>query len=145
MAALINARHELFAQERARGATADEAYAKAGYKPDRGHASRLAANGSILARIDELLEVRNEQAEMKIGEALAFLASAIRTPVGEVDETSTLAQEVTYDQTEQGSRKKVKMVGKTDALKLMADWLGWSKAKQLEVTGPGPIKVTIGA
>ena len=51
---LKNARHERFAQAVAAGKPADEAYHAAGYKPDRAHASRLAANGNIRARITEL-------------------------------------------------------------------------------------------
>ena len=55
MPVLPNQRHELFAQELAKGKTADEAYELAGYKPDRGHASRMASNGNICARVEELL------------------------------------------------------------------------------------------
>jgi phage terminase small subunit len=53
MAPLRNTRHECFAQELATGKTADEAYQIAGYKPDRAHASRLAANGNIRGRVTE--------------------------------------------------------------------------------------------
>jgi phage terminase small subunit len=54
MPVLVNAKHELFAQEVAKGATADAAYQAAGYRPSRAHASRLATNGSVVARIAEL-------------------------------------------------------------------------------------------
>ncbi|MGK9282022.1 terminase small subunit [Sinorhizobium meliloti] len=54
MPVLKNARHEKFAQELAKGKTADEAYASAGYKPDRGNASRLTANDSIKDRVAEI-------------------------------------------------------------------------------------------
>lgn len=57
MPVLSNPRHERFAQELAKGETADAAYQTAGYSPDRGHASRLAANGSIVARVAELQAV----------------------------------------------------------------------------------------
>lgn len=53
---LTNAKHERMAQGLAKGLTADEAYAEAGYKPDRGNASRLTANDSIKARVAEILE-----------------------------------------------------------------------------------------
>lgn len=55
MAILNNPRHERFAQGLAAGKSADEAYQEAGFKPDRGHASRLAAKGNIQARVAELL------------------------------------------------------------------------------------------
>ncbi|TPM37041.1 hypothetical protein [Mesorhizobium sp. B2-3-2] len=54
MPVLDNQRHEAFAQALAKGKSADEAYAEAGYKPDRGNASRLTANDNIAARVAEL-------------------------------------------------------------------------------------------
>lgn len=52
---LKNQRHELFAQGIAAGKTADEAYAAAGYKPNRGNASTLKADQNISRRVTELL------------------------------------------------------------------------------------------
>lgn len=54
MPVLKNARHERFAQGLAKGKTADDAYAEAGFKPNRHNASRLKTNDNILARIAEL-------------------------------------------------------------------------------------------
>jgi len=54
MAPLTNARHEAFAQGLAKQKTIDDAYASAGFKPNRGNASRLKANESIAARVAEL-------------------------------------------------------------------------------------------
>lgn len=54
MTILDNPRHEAFAQAFAAGATADDAYAQAGFKADRGHASRLAASEAVRARIQEI-------------------------------------------------------------------------------------------
>ena len=56
MAPLKNQRRELFAQALARGNTADDAYAEAGFSPNRGNAARLKANEDILARVLELQE-----------------------------------------------------------------------------------------
>jgi phage terminase small subunit len=61
MPILRNARHERFAQGLAEGKCADEAYQAAGYKPDRGHASRLATNGSIVARVAEIQAIAVEK------------------------------------------------------------------------------------
>lgn len=55
MPILANQRHELFAQEMAKGESASSAYEKAGYNPDRGAASRLSANVSVQARVQEIL------------------------------------------------------------------------------------------
>jgi phage terminase small subunit len=51
---LKNARQEKFAQELAKGKSQLDAYVAAGYKPDRGAASRLLANVNVSVRIDEL-------------------------------------------------------------------------------------------
>lgn len=56
MPTLKNARHEKFAQALFKGKSAEDAYVEAGFKPDRGNASRLQRNDSIRQRIDELLE-----------------------------------------------------------------------------------------
>ncbi len=56
MGLLKNTKHELVAQEIAKGGTIIAAYTKAGYKPNTGHASRLASKGSIQRRIAELQE-----------------------------------------------------------------------------------------
>lgn len=55
MAVLTNQRHERFAQEMAKGMSATEAYASAGYKPDDGNATRLTGNDRVQARVAELL------------------------------------------------------------------------------------------
>lgn len=58
MTALTNPKHEKFAQELSKGQTADEAYVVAGYKRNRGNASTLKQDQSILARVSELLTER---------------------------------------------------------------------------------------
>jgi phage terminase small subunit len=73
MPVLKNARHEAFAQAIASGKTADEAYALAGYRPDRGHASRLAANGSIRARIEAIKAKAADKAEWSAADRLKAL------------------------------------------------------------------------
>lgn len=53
---LKNARHEKFAQELAKGKSQEDAYRDAGYIGDRTHASRLATNDNVQARLAELKE-----------------------------------------------------------------------------------------
>ena len=55
MPILSNAKHERFAQELAKGKSADEAYETAGYSPHRQNASRLMANDDIKMRVAEIL------------------------------------------------------------------------------------------
>ena len=54
MPPLPNARHERFAQGLFEGMTADEAFVTAGYKQNRGNASRLKSNENVRARLAEL-------------------------------------------------------------------------------------------
>lgn len=49
-----NTRHEIFAQELAKGISKTEAYLRAGYKGDRTAASRLSTNVNILRRVRQL-------------------------------------------------------------------------------------------
>lgn len=74
MPVLKNARHESMAQALAKGKTADEAYALAGYKPDRGNASRLTAKDSIRARVDEIVGKGAERAEATVERVLKELS-----------------------------------------------------------------------
>lgn len=74
MPTLSNPKHELFAQELAKGKTADEAYQLAGYKPNRGNAATLKANQNISDRVAEILEraaTRVEITQAKVLEELA--------------------------------------------------------------------------
>jgi hypothetical protein len=61
MPVLPNARHEAFAQAVAKGKSATEAYTSAGYKGDRGAASRLSANINVQRRVTELQAMTAEK------------------------------------------------------------------------------------
>lgn len=64
MPVLSNQRHERFAQELAKGKTADEAYQLAGYDENRGNASRLKANENVASRVVELQQNGAKRAEV---------------------------------------------------------------------------------
>lgn len=91
MPVLKNARHETFAQGLAKGMTADEAYVSAGYKPDRGHASRLAANGNIRARVDEIKNRVAEKAEWSAADRLSSLKTIFDASVKDDRRTAIAA------------------------------------------------------
>lgn len=63
---LDNARHERFAQERAKGKTVDEAYVLAGFKANRGNAARLNANESVQGRIREIQDKASTRTEITV-------------------------------------------------------------------------------
>lgn len=58
MPVLPNAKHEVFAQELAKGMSADKSYETAGFAPNRHNAATLARKQHILARVAELLADR---------------------------------------------------------------------------------------
>ena len=66
MPRLDNQRHERFAQALFEGETADAAYVKAGFKANRGNASRLKANENILARVSELQNAMAKSTEISV-------------------------------------------------------------------------------
>lgn len=63
---LKNPKHERFCQELAKGKTADEAYQIAGFKENRGNATRLKANESISDRVAELQERSAARVELTV-------------------------------------------------------------------------------
>lgn len=73
MPVLRNAKHEAFAQALAKGMTRDQAYAAAGYKPDRKNAHRLTTNDDIAARVAELSTKIAEKAEWSAADRLLAL------------------------------------------------------------------------
>jgi phage terminase small subunit len=74
MSALKNTRHERFAQELAGGKSASEAYAIAGYSPNRRNASVLRRHQDIQSRLGELLAIRDKSAEQATERAVEALA-----------------------------------------------------------------------
>jgi phage terminase small subunit len=76
MPVLPNQRHEAFAQALAKGKSASEAMTAAGYRTDRGNASRLTANDSIRQRVAELQAKGAEKAVVTIDSLAAELDEA---------------------------------------------------------------------
>lgn len=66
MAVLKNPKHELFAQELAKGKSASEAYVLAGYKSHDGNASTLRGNQKVEARLAELLSKAATRTEITV-------------------------------------------------------------------------------
>lgn len=130
---LSNPRHERFAQAIARGEYADAAYKEAGFKNHRSSASRLLANASIQRRIAALQLENCEMSKIDRQEALAYLASVVRTPIGHVTADSPVCQEYSEATTPEGQTYlKVKMPSKIDALRLIGKWSGWERGTQAE-------------
>ena len=87
--------------------------------------SRLFDKVHVRRYAEEILAKAKRKAEqsrfLSLEEKREFLANVVRTPVGEVDETSSLVQEVTHSA--DGSRK-IKLPDKHRALELDARLMG---------------------
>jgi hypothetical protein len=70
---------------------------------------------SYLAKLKEVLFTKQA---LSYSEKRAWLAKAVRTPVGELHEGSDLAQEVTITEGKEGTSRKVKAVDKLRAIEL---------------------------
>lgn len=74
MPILSNPKHELFAQEIAKGVPASQAYVNAGYAKNDSNSSRLNGNDRVKARVQELLEASAEKAGVTIDRIVNELA-----------------------------------------------------------------------
>jgi phage terminase small subunit len=74
MPVLKNPKHELFAQEVAKGVTLETAYALAGYAPSRKNAQRLRSNEGVSRRVEEILSRAAEKTGVSIEKVLSELA-----------------------------------------------------------------------
>ena len=86
MPELKNSRHELFAQNVAKGMTADAAYAAAGFTKNDGNASRLKGNERISARIEELQKKIAERALVDVERVINGLLNIADADISEAFE-----------------------------------------------------------
>lgn len=91
MAALINARHERFAQELAKGKTASEAYEIAGFQPSRPNASRLQHADNIRQRVAEVQASEAAVAQEATQKAVEALALSREWVLARLQENATNA------------------------------------------------------
>ena len=113
MSVLKNARHELFAQCVTNGMLLDDAYEKAGFKPNQRNSSRLRKLTSVDERIAELL---NERAS-KIVEKVAIEVEYTREKLlAELERARQVAEEA-----KNGSAMAMATLGKAKILGLIID------------------------
>lgn len=106
MPVLKNARHEKFAQALAKGMSATEAYAEAGYKGDRTAASRLSTNVNISQRVREISGRVAEKAEWSAADRLAALKRI--TDAAEKDDPRVAVSAIAEANRMQGSHAPAK-------------------------------------
>jgi phage terminase small subunit len=119
----LNRRQQLFCQYIAEGESQARAYLKAGFKANTiqqagSNAIRLIRTERVASYLSKLKELNFAKNALSVSEKRAFLARAVRTPVGEITEASDLAQEVTFSEGKEGSSRKVRAVDKLKAIEL---------------------------
>jgi hypothetical protein len=119
----LNKRQQLFCHYLSEGESQARAYLKAGFKANTirqagSNAIRLMRTERVSSYLAKLKEVHFTKQALTYAEKRAWLAKAVRTPVGELHEGSDLAQEVTITESKEGTSRKVKAVDKLRALEL---------------------------
>jgi len=139
--------HERFAVLYASGWTKAAAWMEATGEADRKRATeegcRVSKRADVAARLSELQRDAARDAAMDRRELLDYLAGAIRLPVGALDETSPLVEQITP--TEHGA--KLRAVSKLGACALLARLCGWEKPLEhsVSVTGSKEIDEALAA
>jgi len=119
---LRNPKHERFAQEIVAGFSQSEAYRRV-YGSHNNHGSRIFWLPNVQQRIQQLqTPSASSRSTLTLRESRAFLARVVRTPIGQLDETSVLVQRVKLDWN--GRIKKIWMPNKMKCLELDARLAG---------------------
>ena len=120
MPTLPNARHEQFCQALASGKTADEAYALAGYKPNRANASVLKSKQNISTRVAELLNGGAERAQVTV-ESLINEAEEARRAAMELGQISAAVAAIKEKGVLSGKRIERHEIDEAGAFDSMSD------------------------
>ena len=91
---LANSRYELFAQEKAKGASDSKAYEAAGFKPNPKNAGRLKKIKDVQDRIDELLSISAKAVGITLENVLAELGRIGFANISDYVDTSGPAPEI---------------------------------------------------
>jgi phage terminase small subunit len=125
-----------FADLRLEGLPAGIAYSQAGYSSahPRVDARKLLKHETVAAYIAAQQEILNERCLLNQVQVMNYLTHVIMTPIGRLDEESPLAQEFSNDLVgKETMRKRVKMIGKMDAIKQLCNMMGWNAPQQHHV------------
>jgi hypothetical protein len=133
----LNVRQERFTELIASGMPATSAYLAAGYlvskEVAKANASKLLTNSNVKSKIAEIRASEAQKSEFKREDMVRFLVSVLQTPVGELDASSPLAQEVSLVTVGKTTRKRVKTMGKIECARLLCEIMGWKSPEQLVV------------
>ena len=130
-----------------------ESVRRAGYNVTSGRSEDYGSLGCRMLKTERVANYVSKLKEkvfskdvLSIVEKRAYLARAVRTPVGEITEASDLAQEVTFSESKEGSSRKVRAVDKLKAIELDSKISGDFYADRNEnINNPFLFLVTLGS
>jgi hypothetical protein len=106
---------------------------------------RMLKTERVANAVSKLREKQFAKDVLSISEKRSFLARAVRTPVGEINEGSDLAQEVTISEGANGTSRKIRAVDKLRCIELDSRISGDFYADRNEnVSNPFLFLVTLG-
>lgn len=119
----LNRRQQLFCHYLTEGESQAQSYLKAGFKANTiqqagSNAIRLMRTERVASYLSKLKDIQFTKQALSYAEKRAFLSRVVRTPVGELNEGSDLAQEVTITESKEGTSKKIKAVDKLRAIEI---------------------------
>ena len=134
----LNPRQQTFADLVLAGAPAGRAWQQAGYQA-RGNSAEVQASKALKKEKfkaylkDERMRME-KVGQMERDELVAWLASVIRTPAGNLTEDSPLVQQYIKEELAgEVIRTRVEMVSKLEACKLLAAVMGWNAPTKMEI------------
>lgn len=130
MPVLTNPKHEAFAQARAKGKSADEAYASAGYSRHDGNAARLSGNERVRARVAELVAKQADKSELSRDDLRKWCVRVILAKPSEASEDSDICETI---MTKAGPFTRV--VDKLGAVDRLARLCGFNEPDKLDSSG----------
>jgi len=135
MPLLRNPKHELFAQERAKGLSASDAYERAGFTRHDDNAGRLNKNEAVRTRVEEILGEAAERSGVTVDRIVQELAK-----IGFASAELTVAVVEVQETRSKGTGKntiKIKLSDKQAALEKLGRHLGMFKETiKADLAGP---------
>ena len=137
MPVLKNPKHERFAQELAKGNTADGAYVEAGYKADRANAARLTTNDDVRTRVAEIQDRGAVRAEVTV-ESLINEAEEVRVAAMAMGQMAAAVSAIREKGVLSGKRvERAEMGGPGDFARMNEDELDGVIASEIRALGLG--------
>ena len=138
MPILKNQRHEVFAQNIAKGLSGVEAFKRVTPATPRDcdvKAAQMRRQPGVAARIEELMAQNSKASELSREELLAFLSDVVTTPAGEITGKSRLCQSIKRTNGNGWETTEVKLPDKLVAVQIINRMCGFEKPSKVELTG----------